>query len=52
MRKQRPSREFREFIKLTDRLITVPKDEILRREANYKAEVAQNPKKRGPKPKT
>jgi hypothetical protein len=51
MVKQRPSKEFRAFTKLTDRLLAVPKDEINRREAAYKAEAAQNPNRRGPKPK-
>jgi hypothetical protein len=51
MAKRRPSKAFREFAKLTNRLLAVPKDEILRREAAYKAEAAKNPHKRGPKPK-
>jgi hypothetical protein len=44
-------KEFQVFTSLVDRLLKVPKDEILRREAEYKAEADKNPKKRGPKPK-
>lgn len=47
----RPPKEFQAFTSLVDRLLRVPKDEIVRREAAYKAEVAKNPRKRGPKPK-
>lgn len=47
----RPPKEYQAFTSLTDRLLRVPKDEILRREAVYKAEAEKNPRKRGPKPK-
>jgi hypothetical protein len=47
----RPPKEFHAFTSLVDQLLKVPKDEILRREAAYKAEAAKNPRKRGPKPK-
>jgi hypothetical protein len=33
-------------------ILRVPKEEILRREAAYKAQASMNPRKRGPKPKT
>jgi len=39
------------FIALVDHLVAVPHSEIIRREAEYKAKAALNPKKRGPKPK-
>ncbi len=47
----RPSKEFQAFTSLTDKLLKVSKDEILRREEAYTAEAAKNPRKRGPKPK-
>jgi hypothetical protein len=49
---QRPPKELHAFTSLVDKLLSVPKDEILRREAAYKAEAAKNPKRRGPKKKT
>jgi len=33
------------------RILSVPREELLRREAEYKAKAALNPRKRGPKPK-
>jgi hypothetical protein len=47
----RPPKEYQSFTSLMDKLLRVPKDEIVRREAAYKAEAAKNPHKRGPKPK-
>jgi hypothetical protein len=47
----RQSKEYQAFTSLVDRLLKVPKDELLRREAKYKAEAAKNPRKPGPKPK-
>jgi hypothetical protein len=47
----RPAKEHQAFTSVLDKLLKVPKDEILRREAAYKAEAAKNPRKRGPKPK-
>ncbi len=47
----RPPKEFQAFTSLVDKLLKVPKEEVLRREAEYKAEAAKNPRKRGPKPK-
>jgi hypothetical protein len=45
------SKEFDAFTKTMDHLLSVPKTEILRREAEYREQAAKNPKKRGPKPK-
>ena len=47
----RPTKEYQAFTATVDKLLTVSKDEILRREAAYKAEADKNPRKRGPKPK-
>jgi hypothetical protein len=47
----RPPKQFQAFTALVDRLLTVPKAELDRREAEYKKQVAKNPNKRGPKPK-
>jgi hypothetical protein len=35
-----------------DRLLTVPKAEVDRRQAEHQKKAAENPRKRGPKPKT
>ncbi len=43
--------EFDEFTKLVDRVLSVPHAEIVRREKKYQEQAAQNPKRRGPKPK-
>ena len=43
--------EYDNFTKLVDKVLSVPKAEILRREAEYKRKADLNPKKRGPKPK-
>src|ERR1700733_12536092 len=45
------SHEFDRFTHLVDRVLTVPKTEILRREAEYEKQAALNPKRRGPKRK-
>jgi hypothetical protein len=45
-------REFRAFTALTDRLLSVSKETIDKRMAAYKQQADQNPRKRGPKPKT
>ena len=42
---------FAEFTSAMRHILTVPKEEIMRREAAYKAKANLNPKKRGPKPK-
>jgi hypothetical protein len=47
----RPTKEYQSFASLVDRLLTVPKAELDRREAEYKKQAAKNPNKRGPKPK-
>jgi hypothetical protein len=39
------------FNNLVDRVLSVPHAEILRREKEYRKQVAQNPKRRGPKRK-
>ena len=49
--KSRMSPEFEKFTQLVDRVIAVPKTEILRREAEYQRESETNPKRRGPKRK-
>ena len=43
--------EYEAFTRNVDHLLSVPKDEILRREAAYRRKAAKNPRKRGPKPK-
>jgi hypothetical protein len=45
------SPEFDRFTRLVDRVLTVPKTEILRRETEYQKQAALNPKRRGPKRK-
>ena len=37
------------FLNLVSRVISVPRSEILRREAEYRKQVDANPKRRGPK---
>ena len=49
---KRPSKEYAEFQKLTDRLLAVPRAELQKRLDAHKEQSALNPKKRGPKPKT
>jgi hypothetical protein len=46
------SDEFKAFTAVMDKVLSVPKAEILRREAEYKKRADQNPRKRGPKPKS
>ena len=43
--------EYDRFTAAVDLLLSVPKTEILRREAEYKKQADTNPHKRGPKPK-
>jgi hypothetical protein len=43
--------EFDAFTQTVERILSVPKSEILRREAEYQRQVAKNPNRRGPKPK-
>jgi hypothetical protein len=40
----RPPKEYQAFTSLVDKLLTVPKDEVLKREAEYKAEAAKSPR--------
>lgn len=47
----RPPKEFHAFTSLTDRLLTVSKEELDRRQAVYEKQVQENPHKRGPKKK-
>ena len=47
----RPSKEFQAFTSLVDRLLTVSKTEVNRRQAEYRKVAAKNLNKRGPKPK-
>jgi hypothetical protein len=45
------SEEFNAFTRLVDKVLSVPREEILRREAEYRKRAAVNPNKRGPKRK-
>jgi hypothetical protein len=48
---KRPSKEYAAFVKLTDRLLAVPRAELQTKLDAHKEQVAQNPKRRGPKRK-
>jgi hypothetical protein len=48
---KRTSKEYDRFAALTDKLLTVPREEIQKRIAQHREEAAKNPRKRGPKPK-
>jgi hypothetical protein len=48
----RRSNEYAAFMKLTDKLLSVPRAELQKRLDAHKEKAAQNPNKRGPKPKT
>lgn len=52
MAKSRTSKEYTEFVKLTDRLLSVPRAVIQQRIDAHREASAQNPNKRGPKRKT
>jgi len=41
--------EYRRFTNLVDQLLTVPHEEMQRREAEYRKQVDANPHRRGPK---
>ena len=43
--------EFDKFTRTVDKLLSVPREELQRREKEYRKQVAQNPRKRGPKKK-
>jgi hypothetical protein len=45
------STEYEAFTNAVERLMDVPKAEILRREADYRKQADLNPRKRGPKRK-
>jgi hypothetical protein len=47
----RNPKEYQVFTSLVDRLLTVPKAEVDRRQAEYRKQADQNPRKRGPKKK-
>lgn len=51
MKTEPSTTEYDAFKALLNKLVAVPKEDILRREAEYKAKADQNPKKRGPKRK-
>jgi hypothetical protein len=48
---KRPSEEYAAFVKLTDRLMAVPGEELQKKLDAHKAKAAQNPNRRGPKRK-
>jgi hypothetical protein len=43
------SAEYRRFTNLVDRVLSVPHEEIKRRESEYQKQVDANPNRRGPK---
>lgn len=45
------SAEYDAFTRAVDHILSVPKTEILKREAEYKKQADANPHKRGPRPK-
>jgi hypothetical protein len=47
----RSSKEYTAFDKLMGKLLAVPKDTLNERMAEHREKAAQNPRKRGPKPK-
>jgi len=47
----KPESEFDAFTRVVDKVLSVPKSEILRREAEYRKQADLNPRKRGPKRK-
>lgn len=44
-------KQYANFEKLTDKLLLVPRAELQKRLDKYREQAAQNPRKRGPKPK-
>ncbi len=48
----RPSKEFQAFDSVMRKLLTVSKATIVERHAAHREASAQNPRKRGPKPKS
>jgi hypothetical protein len=51
VRSSHTSPEFDAFTSLVDQVLSVPREEVLRREAEYRKQSEQNPRKRGPKRK-
>jgi hypothetical protein len=49
--KSKSNPEFDAFTRTVDRLLAVPREELQRREREYRERAAQNPCKRGPKKK-
>jgi hypothetical protein len=49
--KSKPNPEFDTFTHTVDTLLSVPREELQRREKEYRERVARNPRKRGPKKK-
>ncbi|HKV53734.1 MAG TPA: hypothetical protein VJN94_03740 [Candidatus Binataceae bacterium] len=49
--KSKTNPEFDEFTRTVDKLLSVPREELQRREKEYREQVARNPRKRGPKKK-
>lgn len=47
----RKSAEFKKFERLTDRLLVAPREVVQKRIEEHKEQAANNPRKRGPKPK-
>ena len=47
----RPTKQFQAFDQTMKRLLAVPRATLERRMAEYREQAAQNPNKRGPKPK-
>jgi len=47
----RPPKEYDAFVKLTDKLLSVPRAELQKRMDAHKEKAAQNPNRRGPKRK-
>ena len=48
---RRTSKEYDRFKNLTDRLLSVSRAEVQKRIERHREQAAQNPNKRGPKPK-
>jgi hypothetical protein len=46
-----PSKEFKAFTSVVDKLLNVPHAEIQKRVEQHREQAAKNPRKRGPKPK-
>lgn len=49
--KKQPAEEFQRFTTVVDTLLSVPKEELRRREEEYRKRADANPRKRGPKRK-